>query len=96
MKKLPHVAELVYRNGGAPSPAFRRLDRCGQDLVLPYAARDSFSEISFADALDGNIPAQLIKGRDIVIDATRRGHGRIIPAPSATAASFPEPRSWRT
>lgn len=80
-EKLPHVAELVYRNGGAPSPAFRRLDRCGQDLVLPYAARDSFSEISFADALDGNIPAQLINGRDIVIGATAAGMGDNYPGP---------------
>lgn len=80
-ESLPHLAELVYRDGGAPSPAFRRLKYCDQDLMLPYAARDSYSEISFADALEGNIPAQLIKGRDIIIGATAAGMGDNYPGP---------------
>lgn len=80
-RRWPHLAEMVYRNGSRPSPAYTRLSRCGQDLLLPYAPRDSYSEISFTDALEGGIPEQLIKGRDIIIGATAAGMGDNYPAP---------------
>jgi PAS domain S-box-containing protein len=80
-RSWPHLAELIYRNGAEPSPAFARLARCSQHLLLPYAPRDSYSEISFVDALEGRIPDQLVKGRDIIIGATAAGMGDNYPAP---------------
>lgn len=80
-RRWPHLAELVYRNGSAPSRAFASMPGCRQDLLLPYAPRDSYSEISFADALEGGIPEQLVKGRDIIIGATAAGMGDNYPAP---------------
>ncbi|HMS21249.1 CHASE2 domain-containing protein [uncultured Sphingorhabdus sp.] len=80
-RSWPHLAELIYRNGAAPSPAFAGLARCSQHLLLPYAPRDSYSEISFVDAHEGRIPDQLVKGRDIIIGATAAGMGDNYPAP---------------
>ncbi|MBK6707851.1 MAG: CHASE2 domain-containing protein [Sphingomonadales bacterium] len=77
----PHLTELVFRNGGPGSAASGRLPNCEAQLMLPYAARDTFSEISYADALDGGIPAKLVEGRDIIIGATAAGMGDNYPGP---------------
>jgi PAS domain S-box-containing protein len=77
----PHVVELLFRRNGSASPAFRRLANCESDLMLPYASRDSFDEISYADALNGAIPADLVRDRDIIIGATAAGLGDNFPGP---------------
>ncbi len=74
-RQWPHIAELVMRNGSAETEAYKKLRRCRQELMLPYADRESFSEISYSDALNGSIPADLIKGRDIIIGASAAGMG---------------------
>ncbi len=71
----PHIAESVFRQQGSPSPAFRNLGDCDKQLLLPYAKRDGFDEISFVDALRGTIPPELIAGRTIIIGATAAGLG---------------------
>ncbi|HEX4873534.1 MAG TPA: CHASE2 domain-containing protein [Sphingorhabdus sp.] len=73
--KWPHLAELVVRKDDKPSGTFRRVQRCNQQLLLPYSARDSHSEISFAEALQGRIPDNLVQGKDIIIGATAAGMG---------------------
>lgn len=82
-RQWPHVTELVMRRGDKPTPSFAKLRACGQDLLLPYARRDSFSEISYSDALNGNIPPELIRGRDIIIGASAAGMGDVYPGPFA-------------
>lgn len=77
----PHIAELVYRGGGKASAAWRRLAGCSRDLMLPYSPRNSYSEISYADVLQGRLPPQLVRGRDIVIGATAAGLGDNFPGP---------------
>lgn len=76
-----HIAELVHRGGAKASAAYRRLANCSQDLMLPYSARDSYSEISYADILQGRLPPELVQGRDIVIGATAAGLGDNFPGP---------------
>lgn len=80
-KRWQHLAELVFRDGGKASPAYARMTACNQSLILPYARRDSYSEISFAQAMDGNIPEDLVRGRDIIIGATAAGMGDNYPGP---------------
>ncbi len=71
----PHIAELVYRGEGTASPAFKRLQHCNARLLLPYSPRNSHSEISYAEAITGQIPAELVRARDIIIGATAAGMG---------------------
>lgn len=76
-----HIAELAFRSGGPASASRQRLVDCKQELMLPYSPRDSYSEISYADALQGRLPAQLVQGRDIIIGATAAGLGDNFPGP---------------
>jgi CHASE2 domain-containing sensor protein/signal transduction histidine kinase len=79
----PHVIELAYRGRGEKaSPAFKRAVACGEELLIPYSRRGSFAEISYNDVLTGEVPAQLIEGRDIIIGATAAGMGDNFPTPN--------------
>jgi CHASE2 domain-containing sensor protein/signal transduction histidine kinase len=80
--KWPHLMELVYRNGkGKPSPAFTR-SRCGSELLIPYARRNGFREISYVDLLQGSLPAEAIRGRDVIVGATATGLNDNYPVPN--------------
>jgi CHASE2 domain-containing sensor protein/signal transduction histidine kinase len=79
----PHLMERSYRAaGGQPSPAFKRLRDCGEELLIPFAKRGSFAEISYADLLTGDVPTDLIEGRDVIIGATAAGMGDNFPTPN--------------
>lgn len=80
----PHLMELVYRGtkSQAPSPTFER-DDCSQPVLIPYAPRGAFAQISYVDILNSEIPADLIKGRDVIIGATASGMGDSYPVPYA-------------
>jgi CHASE2 domain-containing sensor protein/signal transduction histidine kinase len=87
--RWPHLMELTYRAGkGQPSAAYRR-GRCGKDLLIPYSRRGSFSEISYADLLRGDVPDQLVRGRDIIIGATATGMGDNFPTPNGEKGQLP-------
>lgn len=80
--RWPHITELVYRaSAKAMSSAYRRDKGCGTALLIPYSSRGSFSEVSFADILNGSVPDDLIKGRDVIIGATATGLGDNYPVP---------------
>lgn len=80
----PHLMELVYRGAGkqAPSPAYRRGD-CAEPVMFPYAARGSFAEISYGSLINGDIPRDMVAGRDVIIGATATGLGDNYPVPYA-------------
>ncbi|MEQ1539926.1 MAG: CHASE2 domain-containing protein [Sphingorhabdus sp.] len=79
--KWPHLAELIARVDGKPTKAYRTGDRCGSSVLVPYSARGSFTEISYADLLGGEVPAELIKGRVVIIGGTAVGMGDSYPVP---------------
>jgi CHASE2 domain-containing sensor protein/signal transduction histidine kinase len=83
VSKWPHVVELVWRGGGTPSSAYERGNQCNNSLRIPYARRGGVAEISYADLLAGEVPADLIKGRDVIIGATAVGLGDAYPVPLA-------------
>jgi CHASE2 domain-containing sensor protein/signal transduction histidine kinase len=80
-KKWPHIVEVVARAGAKPTDTFARLGNCSQTLLIPYAKRGSFAEISYSEALKGGVPGDLIKGRDIIVGATAAGSGDSYPVP---------------
>ena len=84
--RWPHMMELIYRAlDQKPSAAYKSV-ACGQALLIPYAKRGSHSEISYSDVLAGNIPAELIKDRDVIIGASAAGMGDSYPVPYADGA----------
>ena len=75
--------ELVYRgSAGQASPAFGADKSCGHILLIPYASRGSFTEISYADILNGDVPDEMLRGKDIIIGATAAGMGDNFPTPN--------------
>ena len=79
--RWPHLMELAFRGRQlSPSPTYRRSATCGQELLIPYARRGGFSEISYADLLRGDVPEDSVRGRDIIIGATATGMGDNFPA----------------
>ncbi len=86
----PHLMELQFRAAAAQesSPAFGRT-KCGEDLILPYAERDSFATISYADLLRSQVPDGLVRNRDVIIGATAAGMGDSHPVPFASGGLMP-------
>lgn len=81
-KKWPHLVELTWRGRqGKPSKPYQAMDYCGEEYLFPYAPRGSFSEIPYADVLNGSVPPSLIKGRDVIVAATATGMGDNFPVP---------------
>jgi CHASE2 domain-containing sensor protein/signal transduction histidine kinase len=78
--RWPHLMELAYRGAlKLTSPAYRNSAVCGQELLIPYANRGGFAEISYADLLSGDVPDDLVRGRDVIIGATATGMGDNFP-----------------
>lgn len=89
----PHLMERIYQNRhGSPSPvlasALQNTD-CDQSLLLPFSERGSFAEISYSEAARGNIPIELVKGKDVIIGSTAAGLGDNYPTPSSDGGLIP-------
>jgi CHASE2 domain-containing sensor protein/signal transduction histidine kinase len=81
--RWPHLMELAYRGkAGAPSAAYRKV-ACEETMLIPFTRRGNYSEISYSDILTGEVPADLIKGRNIIIGASAVGMGDNYPVPYA-------------
>ncbi len=78
----PHLMEQVYRGAnGGNSAAFDRLDSCQQSLLIPYANRGSFSQISYTSVVNGEIPAAFLSDKIILVGASAQGLGDQHPVP---------------
>ncbi len=89
--RWPHLMELAYRtakNAKMFSPAYQR-HPCGDTLLIPYAKRGSFTEVSYVDLLEGELPEALIKDHDIIIGATATGMRDNFPAPFGDGGLLP-------
>jgi adenylate cyclase len=54
-------------------------------VLLRYAGpQGTFGTLSFADVLDGSVPASLLKGRWVLIGATAEGLGDILQTPDSS------------
>ncbi|GAA0465955.1 CHASE2 domain-containing protein [Parasphingorhabdus litoris] len=78
----PHLMEQVYRQiNGESSAIFRRLGDCQQPLLMPYANRGDFAQVSYAAVANGEIPRAFLKDKTILVGATAQGLGDQHPVP---------------
>ncbi len=82
-RRWPHLMELAYRGSdGRPSREANMDTTCGQELLIPYAPRGSFAEISYADLIDGAVPDAMLRDKDVIIGATAAGLRDSFPTPN--------------
>ncbi len=86
----PHLTEQIYRTAHLQkaSKAFRRAP-CGSTLLIPYAPLASYTTISYADLLSSDVPADMLRGRDIMVGATALGLQDNFPVPFADGGVMP-------
>ena len=80
-QRYPHIAELVARRDGKRTAAFERDRHCNTPVLIPFANRGSFAEIPYTNVLDGEIPAAMVDGKDVIIGATAAGMRDSFPVP---------------
>jgi CHASE2 domain-containing sensor protein len=78
------VAHLIAL-GAAPAPS----SSCLQPKRLRFAAPESFSTVSFASVLRGEVPAAFITGRRVLIGMTAQGLGDRYPVPVSDGSTMP-------
>ncbi|MGE4429328.1 MAG: CHASE2 domain-containing protein [Sphingobium sp.] len=87
---LPHLAELSYRRlVGHSSPAFERTRATGEALHIPFLPPGSFRTISLLPVLRGEVPADFLRGKILLVGATAEGLGDIHPVSTAHAGRLP-------
>jgi CHASE2 domain-containing sensor protein/signal transduction histidine kinase len=77
-KTWPHLITGLFQG---KDPSFPKAG-CAEPLLIPYTARGSFSEISYADILNSEVPDELVRGKNIIIGATAAGMGDNFPTPN--------------
>jgi CHASE2 domain-containing sensor protein/signal transduction histidine kinase len=90
-QRWPHITELAARvalPADKTSKVYAR-SSCGNEVLIPYARRGSFREISAVDVLQGSLPMDTIAGKDIIIGATAVGLGDNFPVPNGENGLLP-------
>lgn len=80
-RSLPQLATMLARDV-APDLAMPRRE----PFLLPFVPGDSFRRVSFASALRGEVPAELVRDRIVLVGATAQGMGDIYSVPSSAGA----------
>ncbi|GAB5486857.1 MAG: CHASE2 domain-containing protein [Parasphingorhabdus sp.] len=81
-KIWPHLMEQAYRQANDhASSAFARQSDCTQKLLLPYAARGSYTTISYAALVNGEMPTSFLRDKVVLVGATAQGLGDQHPVP---------------
>jgi CHASE2 domain-containing sensor protein/anti-sigma regulatory factor (Ser/Thr protein kinase) len=88
--RVPHLMELTYRAvTGHPSAASARMGTDGK-MLIPFTHRaGAFRTVSFAAVLDGEVPAEFLRGRVVLIGATALGMGDAFPTPISGETVLP-------
>ena len=73
----PHLIAQIFGGDTAIAPS-----KCERQMLIPFSERGSFAEISYADILSGEVPDELLRGKDIIIGATAAGMGDSFPTPN--------------
>jgi CHASE2 domain-containing sensor protein/signal transduction histidine kinase len=81
--RWPHLMELAFRGSDQKISAAYNRTQCEETVLIPYSKRGSYSEISYIDIINGDVPANLIKNRDVIIGATALGMQDNFPVPYA-------------
>lgn len=83
----PHISTVINRAGDGVTPAFAA--NCQQHVRFPFARRGTFAEISYLDLLNGNVPADFVRGRDVIVGSTAVGMGDLFPTPNGEGGLLP-------
>ncbi|WP_430426910.1 CHASE2 domain-containing protein [Parasphingorhabdus sp.] len=85
----PHLMERIYEaaNGGS-SPALERLNSCDETLLMPYSRRGGVSTISYSAVASGEVPAEFLNDKILLIGATANGLGDQFPVPIGDGATM--------
>lgn len=83
----PHISTLIYRAQKAASPTWAAT--CNENLRFRFARRGEYAEISYLDVLQGNVPADFVRGRDVIIGATAVGLGDLFPTRNGEGGLLP-------
>lgn len=54
-----------------------------EPFLIPFTRSDAFRSVPFASALNGEVPAELLRGKILLIGASAGGMGDIYPVPSS-------------
>ena len=87
---LPHIMEQAYRyrTGKSSSAAWQRAQNCTAPLLLPFAPRGAFSEISYSAIANGEVPSGFWKDRMVLAGATAIGLGDQYAVPSGDGGTL--------
>ncbi len=77
-KALPHLMTRLLE----PRRKEATNRKCDDTLLIPFAKRGSFAEISYADILENDVPDALVRDKYVIIGATAAGMGDNFPTPN--------------
>jgi CHASE2 domain-containing sensor protein/signal transduction histidine kinase len=77
-KALPHLMTRLLETQRKDAANHQ----CDDTLLIPYAKRGSFAEISYADILENDVPDDLVRDKYVIIGATAAGMGDNFPTPN--------------
>ena len=85
---VPHLMELAYRRvTGHPSAIVRAR---GEPVLLPFVKSvGAFPTIPFVSVLNGEVPAEFLRGKIVLVGATATGVGDRYPTPLPDGAAMP-------
>jgi len=85
---VPHLMELAYRRiTGHPSAVFSRQ---GEPVLLPFVnGVGAFPTVPFAAVLRGEVPADFLRGKIVLVGATATGIGDRYPTPLPGGGAMP-------
>lgn len=91
-RQWPHLMELIYQNRhGKASPAMEKSTQklCERPILLPFSDSGTIASIPYIEAAKGNILADAVKGKDVLIGSTALGLGDNYPTPSSEGGLIP-------
>ncbi len=85
-----HLAEALYRSAmqGKASALYAASDEAYHDILIPFASESAaFPSVSYAALLSGDVPADFVKDKIIILGAAAPGLGDVHPVPNGQSAS---------
>jgi CHASE2 domain-containing sensor protein/signal transduction histidine kinase len=81
----PHLMDVVHQATEKRYPLVTVKDKpcdTSMPMLVPFSHRGEFTEIPYADVLEGSVPQAALRGKDIIIGATAAGMGDGYPTPN--------------
>lgn len=89
--RFEHLMEQTYRvTTGKASPAFTKVTAANDvdSILIPFQKAGSFRRVSFASMVAGEVPAQFVKGKIVLVGMTADGQGDRHPVAAAVGSTM--------